>query len=164
MHIDLKCKNCAKMFSIPFGVKEFALEKCPLCGATISHSDTERIYTITENIHGAVGRLTSIEICGISAEHDPKEEKVKLATNVFQADMENIFELFQNATPEIKEQITSMLDTLYLLMNRNVRDENIEALEGTRTKLRALFYDKISADHAEMRKNLFGEQEETNNA
>lgn len=164
MHIVLKCKHCAKTFSIPFGVKEFALEKCPLCGTTISHSDTERIYTITENIHGTAGRLTSIEICGIFADHDPKEERVKSATNVFLADMENISELFQNATPEMKEQITSMLDTLYLLMNRNVRDGNVEALEETRTKLRALFYDKVSANHAEMRKNLFGTQEETNNA
>ena len=164
MHIDLKCKNCAKIFSIPFGVKEFALEKCPLCGTTISHTDVERIYTITENIYGTAERLTSVEICGISTSHDPKEEKVKSATTVFHADIENISELFQNATPEIKEQITSMLDTLYLLMNRNVRDGNAEALEETRTKLRALFYDKVSANHAEMRKELFGEQEETNDA
>lgn len=164
MHIDLKCKNCAKIFSIPFGVKEFALEKCPLCGTTISHTDTERIYTITENIYGTAGRLTSVEICGISACHDPKEERVKSATTVFHADIENISELFQKATPEIKEQITSMLDTLYLLMNRNVRDGNAEALKETRTKLRTLFYDKVSANHAEMRKELFGEQEETNDA
>lgn len=164
MHIDLKCKNCAKTFSIPFGVREFALEKCPLCGTPISHSDTERIYTITENIYGTAGRLTSVEICDISACHDPKEERVKSATTVFHADIENISELFQKATPEIKEQITSMLDTLYLLMNRNVRDGNAEALKETRTKLRTLFYDKVSANHAEMRKELFGEQEETNDA
>lgn len=164
MHIELSCNACNKTFCIPFGTKEFELKKCPCCGSVISYSDNERLYTITEKIHLNADKLCGVTIAGIYTENSEKELSAKDTGNVFYTDISDLTALYQHGTPETKEQITSMVDTLYLLVHHDAKNGEVKKLDETRKRLRTLFTEKIEANHAQMKKVLFETQEETGNA
>lgn len=163
MYIELICQSCKKQFRVPFGTEEFSLKECPLCGIPITHTDEARLYEVTERLSMNVDKLNSVTIDGIYTQDGKCKNTAQMSSTVFYADIDHLSEVFNSATPEVKEQMASLLDTLYLLIYHDSMDGAVDSLDTTRKKLRTIFFEKVDESSKRGLQLLFS-TEENNNA
>ena len=160
MYIELKCRSCGKAFRVDFTSNEYDVDKCPKCGSYLSFSDVSRIRAITEPFYTNVSRTDSVNICGIHMEEKCAAGTTIIADDLFSSDMEYLNEVYHSASPEVQRRLAALIDKFYLLVNSDAQDGNIDKLDLTLDKLRALFMDKVNENHKEMAQVLGLAQEE----
>ena len=145
MYIELVCFSCNNHFRIDFDDKEFSTCKCPICNAHISHTDKERIYSITEKLYTNIDKLNSVSIKTINMQkdNDEKYSKHKLNDYVFSNDIESLKELFNSSSFEVQEKIKTLVDTLYLLIYHDAKNEKIENLDIIEEKTKKYLLKKL---------------------
>ena len=152
MYVTLTCNMCHQHFQVAFGEKEFNVQKCPLCGNTILYSDNERVYSITEKIYTNANRTESISIDSIHLGKSTDTQSVRSTRNIFYNDLKELEKVFDQADPEMQDSLTSIIDTLYLLIYRNAKDGELDKINETRQQIRTLFLEKIESRNADILK------------
>lgn len=143
MYIKMTCNNCNNTFSYDFTKNEMAIERCPLCGVEISNSDYGYINGLTESFYSTNSKIKGFEVNSIHNHETIENDKLRFDDHVFSSDMNQILELYKNASGDIQNLLTSLLDKFYLLINQDIRKENIDGLNATYLSLDELFYNKI---------------------
>lgn len=162
MYIELICQSCKKHFRVPFGIKELSLKECPLCGAPISHTDDARLYEITERLSMNADKLSSVAIDGIYTKEDKCKCTAQMSNAVFHADIAHLTEVFNCASPDVQEKMTSLMDTLFLLIYHDSKDGAVDSLDATRKKLRTIFLEKVDKNNKAEMKLLYNMEENNN--
>lgn len=143
MYIKMTCNNCNNTFSYDFTKNEMAIERCPLCGVEISNSDYGYINGLTESFYGTNSKIKGFEINSIHNHETIENDQLRFDDHVFSSDMNQIVELYKSASVDVQSLLTDVVDKLYLLINRGVKDGNIEELTKTYQHLHEMFFKKI---------------------
>lgn len=150
MYIELKCRSCGKDFRVDFTSNEYDVDKCPKCGSYLSFSDVTRIRAITDPFYTNVSRIDSVSVCGIHTEENCAAGTAIIAADLFSSDIEQLNEVYQSSSPEVKGKLAALIYKFYLLVNSDAQDGNIDKLDLTLDSLRALFLEKANENHKEM--------------
>lgn len=150
MYIELKCRSCGKDFRVDFTSNEYDVDKCPKCGSYLSFSDVTRIRAITDLFYTNVSRIDSVSVCGIHTAENCAAGTAIIAADLFSSDIEQLNEVYQSSSPEVKSKLAALIDKFYLLVNSDAQDGNIDKLDLTLDSLRALFLEKVNENHKEM--------------
>lgn len=153
MYAVLICHHCKKSIRVPFGkTTEFSLVKCPSCGVKIARTDNERLYAYTENL---LNRLTDVSLKSICTDPIENSTTISETDGSFYDNIENLEQLFEGSDWEIKTELASVLDTLWLMVRSDVRDADLVALKDTRKKIHDLFLNRVDPKNRETEKILF---------
>lgn len=152
MYVTLTCRVCHKHFKVAFGEKEFNIQKCPFCGNTILYSDNERVYSITEKIYTNANRFESISIDSIHLGKSTDTQSAKSSGNIFCNDLKELEKVFDQADPEMRDSLTSIVDTLYLLIYHDAKNGALDKINETKQQIRTLFLEKIDSRNADVLK------------
>lgn len=145
MYVTLTCNMCHNHFQVAFDEKEFNIKKCPVCNSPISHADNERVYSITEQIYVKNNRLESIAIDSMYFGRFADMQSTEAYDNIFYHDLRKLEEIFKQATPEMQSQLSSIVDTLYLLIYHDAKDGALNKIDETYQKIRTLFLGKVNS-------------------
>ena len=141
MHIVMKCKNCKRAISWPVE-KPFDLERCPVCEEYLS-SDANWIDDIAVKVNNGVSRLSYVTIEGIYAGDEDTRIRREHSQSVFLDDLNSLAAMYQDASAEVKEYLSKIVDTMYLLVDQDAKDENGENLKQTHMQVRELWKKKF---------------------
>ena len=133
MYIDLKCKECGNYFHVDFEEEEMTSSKCPRCG---HYFNNQHLSHLAEVFYTTSKHTNDIELLGLSG------GKKNI---VFSSDIDSLNKIFNNADKDVQVQITRLLDILYLLIHRDAKDGNAEAMNKTIAEVRKL-YNRINGN------------------
>lgn len=133
MYIDLKCKECGNYFHVDFEEEEMTSSKCPRCR---HYFNNQHLSHLAEVFYTTSKHTNDIELLGLSG------GKKNI---VFSSDIDSLNKIFNNADKDVQVQITRLLDILYLLIHRDAKDGNAEAMNKTIAEVRKL-YNRINGN------------------
>jgi len=154
MYIELTCRSCGHAFRVDCTKEDYSLSECPICKAHINSNDIGRIASLTDAYYASVRWCSDVSVNCLQSETVAEVGSVNSAGAVFVQDMAQLDDIYRKASPEVKKLLATMLDKLYLLVNTDAKNENMEALQNTAEKLREIFIEKVNAKHDQMSKDL----------
>ena len=143
MHIVIRCKECNHKISWPVE-KPFIMERCPNCDVMFS-ADTDLIDGMADKIHNGVARLNHVAIEGIYAGDEEARIRRESKASAFEADLNSLGIVYQNASAETQEFLLGIIDTMYLLVNTDAQKANVANLEQTYRQVQDLWRKKMDS-------------------
>lgn len=129
--ISLKCRKCNNTFDVYFKEELLSIKSCTKCGNEISIKTENFIDEIVSKSTHINTIISDFEITKVYQKGVQRNN----ATFIFDGDMKNLNELFNDATPEVQEQLIQIIDKLYLLIYHDAQSQNINALQELYNKL-----------------------------
>lgn len=127
MYIELKCKNCGKYFHIDFEEEEMTDNKCPNCG---HYFKSQHLSHLAEVFYITQKHTDDIDLIGLSGGK---------RNIVFSTDIDNLNRIYNNADHDVQIQISRLLDILYLLVHREAKNGDAEAMNKIIAEVRRLY-------------------------
>lgn len=158
MYIKLQCNRCKNTYSIPLD-KEINIEKCPCCGVRVSSADDSRMLAITEPFVNNVPRLQGVSILEISSDTQNIGVNKQKTNDMFSNAMDCIESIYNESSYEIQRLLASVIDTMYLIINGDVKKGSIEQLSETCASVRKVWSDKVDVKYEKVEKILFSENQ-----
>ncbi len=119
MIYDLLCCHCDSRFKVSLGKDETFPEFCPHCHTAFELHEVDKLNDFLDKMDSYNERFASVRIVQATESAPDGNEDQSFDNTVFLSDMQHIKELYDYATDDGKALLTSIIDKLYLLMNRD---------------------------------------------
>ena len=120
MQFTLHCCHCGQTFQFKFSKSADIPDMCPICHNKFDPYEWSVINDFLDKIDAYNKRFTSLKIKQLS-ETTSGSNNTSASDNVFSSDLRSLNRLYDNAPSEQRELLSSIIDKLYLLLNRDVR-------------------------------------------
>lgn len=121
MIYDLLCCHCDSRFKVSFGKNETFPESCPHCHTAFEPHEIAKLNDFLDKMDSYNERFASLRIVQATESVLAEQENQSVDSTVFSSDVQQIKRMYDDATGEDKALLTSVIDKLYLLINRDHR-------------------------------------------
>lgn len=141
MHFVITCNECKHSFSFPID-KVFTMDNCSNCGAMLG-SDATVIDGMAEKVTRSVNLLKNVSLDGIYTGDENARARRESRNSLFSQDLESLEAMYKDASAETQDYLCRIIDTVYLLLHADTKNENQENLEQTHKQMRELWQKKF---------------------